>query len=186
MSVGPDRHNTRHRPQVTALAQLFGLVPTALNKGKRKQVILLCKTIASAVPDPDDLDRLLERLDAMSQARPRDRAPHRTKQNRKREKREELERRKSGGGAGKGKTKSVGGGGSSGSASSFRAVGLAIGTTVAENAPALDERNLGMRMLRDMGWSPGTGLGTSLTLMNFEAYGWRLISDCQRWRQRAS
>jgi len=178
MSVGPDRHNTRHRPQVTALAQLFGLVPTALNKGKRKQVILLCKTMASAVPDPDDLDRLLERLDAMGQARPRDRALHRTKQDGKREKREERERRKSGGSSGKGKRKSVGGGGSSGgSASSFRAVGLAIGATVAENAPALDENNLGMRMLRDMGWSPGTGLGTARTPMSLDARGRGALGD---------
>ena len=122
----------RHRFQVNSLAQLYGVVPTVMNSG-RKQVILLVKTDWSCAPDADDLAAMLDRLTAGSANVPRFREPKVRNQ-----------------------PPRVQG---HGSRSAAPAGPPRPGGVVGSDAPALDEQNLGNRMLRGMGWSPGTGLG---------------------------
>ena len=115
---------------MTALAQLYGLVPSVMNSG-RKQVILLVKTEWSQVPDDGDLAATLERLTANSATA---RVP-RAKEERARPGRDR--------------------------AGSAPAGAPRVGGVVGSGAPELDEQNIGNRMLRGMGWAPGTGLGTA-------------------------
>jgi hypothetical protein len=120
---------------VTALAQLYGVLTTARNHG-RKQVLVLVKTDVTAVPPPDDVAALLERLTAGAVGGPRQ--PRRRDEDARRAQRHPPPRPHD-------------------PSSTAPRPGAVVGAA----APALDEDNLGNRMLRGMGWAPGTGLGTT-------------------------
>ena len=132
------------RTEVSTLCELYGLSAQTTGGGKRR-LITISRTHSTCMPPPAEVDRVLAFLGSSNDLEsPAPRTPSISRTHSSHSRRG---------------TPSSSGGGGSGRPHKARDGSYSVGAVVGAAAPMIDEENVGNRMLRMMGWSPGDGLG---------------------------